>query len=66
MSSTLDEADKQPLEFAQQSYKKAEERENVGDYEYDPTLSDVNTAVWHDHKTKKTHVSNCGSVSAYD
>ena len=66
MSSTLDEADKQPLEFAQQSYKKAEERENVGDYEYDPTLSDVNTAVWHDHKTKKTHVSNRGSVSAYD
>ena len=64
--STLDEADRLPYQFSQQSYKKEDERENVGDYEYDRALSDVNTAVWHDHKNQKTHVSNRGSVSAYD
>ena len=62
----LDDEDRDAYQFSQQSYKKAGERENVGDFEYDPTLSDVNTAVWHDHKNKKTHVSNRGSTSAYD
>jgi hypothetical protein len=66
MSQPLDEEDRTPYEFAQQSYEKADERRNIGDYEYDRSLSDVNTAVWHDHKNKRTHVSNRGSISAYD
>ena len=66
MNKPLDEEDRLPYKFSKQTYDKADERTNVGDYEYDHNLSDVNTAVWHDHKHKKTHVSNRGSVTAYD
>ena len=63
----LEGNDKLAYNFSQQSYKKANERTNVGDYEYDSSLSNVDTAVvWHNKKNKKTHVSNRGSTSAYD
>ena len=62
----LEGQDKLAYNFSQQSYKKANERTNIGDYEYDPSLSNVDTAVWHNKKNKKTHVSNRGSTSAYD
>ena len=62
----LEGNDKLAYDFSQQSYKKTNERTNVGDYEYDPSLSNADTAVWHNKKTKKTHVSNRGSTSAYD
>ena len=62
----LEGQDKLAYNFSQQSYKKANERTNVGDYEYDQSLSNVDTAVWHNKKNKKTHVSNRGSTSAYD
>lgn len=62
----LDESEVLPYQFTQQSYKKEADRENVGDFEYDADLSNVNTAVYHNQKTKKTHVSNRGSVSARD
>ena len=58
--------DKLAFQFSKQSYKKANERGNVGDYEYDPSLSNTDTAVWHNKKDRKTHVSNRGSTSAYD
>ena len=60
----LEGNDKLAYDFSQQSYKKANERTNVGDYEYDASLSNVDTGVWHNNKTKKTHVSNRGSTSA--
>ena len=62
----LDAEDRSAYQFSQQSYKKPAERTDVLHYEYDPSLSDENTAVWHDHATKKTHVSHRGSTSAYD
>ena len=62
----IDKAEKQAYEFSKQSYSKPSERTNVGSYVYDKTLSDSNTAVWHDHKTKQTYVSNRGSTTAYD
>ena len=62
----LEGDDRLAFQFSQQSYKKANERGNVGDYEYDPSLSNVDTAVWHSKKDKKTHVSIRGSTSAYD
>ena len=62
----LEGNDKLAYDFSQQSYKKANERTNVGDYEYDASLSNVDTGVWHNNKTKKTHVSSRGSTSAYD
>jgi hypothetical protein len=63
---SLDEEDAPAFQFTQQSYKKEGDRSNVGDYEYDKELSNVDTAVWHDKTSKKTHVSNRGSTSAYD
>ena len=45
--------DKLAFQFSKQSYKKVNERNSVGDYEYDPSLSNVGTAVWHNKKTKK-------------
>jgi hypothetical protein len=63
---SLDTDDKLAYDFSQQSYKKEGKRTNVGEYEYDPELSNVNTGVWHDQKAKKTHVSNRGSVTAGD
>ena len=58
--------EKLAYEFSNQSYKKANERTNINDWEYDHALSNVDTAVWHNKKDKKTHVSNRGSTSAYD
>ncbi len=62
----IDEEDVPAFQFTQQSYKKEADRENVGEYEYDTELSNIDTAVWHDKANKKTHVSNRGSTSAYD
>ena len=62
----LDESEVLPYQFTQQSYKKEADRENVGDFEYDADLSNFDTAVYHNKQTKKTHVSNRGSVSASD
>ena len=41
-------------------------KQYIQNYEYDPELSNTDTAVYHNHATKKTHVSNRGSTSAYD
>lgn len=65
-NNSLDANEQLALDFSKQSYMKTDERTNVGDYEYDPTLSNYDTAVWHDRKNKRTHVSNRGSTSAYD
>ena len=62
----LDAEDRPAYQFSQQSYKSPDQRTNVLDYAYDPSLSDENTAVWHDHAHKKTHVSHRGSTTAYD
>jgi hypothetical protein len=62
----LDEADVPSFKFTQQSYMKPGDRTDVGTYEYDPTQSNVDTAVWNDKTNKKTHVSNRGSKTAYD
>ena len=62
----LDEEDRLGYDFSQQSYKKVDERGNVGDWELDSDLSNVDTGVWHNKTTKQTHVSNRGSTSGYD
>ena len=62
----LDEEDSLAYDFSQQSYKKVDERGNVGDWELDSELSNVDTGVWHNKNTKQTHVSNRGSTSGYD
>ena len=62
----LEGTDKEAYLFSKQAYKKADERENVGDYVYDRDLSNVDTAVYHNANTNQTHVSNRGSTSAYD
>ena len=62
----LDKEDQLGYQLGQQSYKKASDRTDVLNYQYDPSLSDINTAVYHDHANRKTHVSNRGSTSAYD
>ena len=62
----LQDNDKLAYDFSQQSYKKPDNRTNVGEYEYDPSLSNAYTAVWHNKTAKKTHVSNRGSTTAYD
>ena len=49
----LEGQDKLAYNFSQQSYKKANERTNIGDYEYDPSLSNVDTAVWHNKKKRR-------------
>ena len=63
----LDPEDKFAYEMSQQAYNKPDQRaKEVDGYEYDPTLSDENTVVYHNHGTRKTHVSNRGSITAYD
>ena len=62
----LQDNDKLAYDFSQQSYKTPDKRTNVGDYEYDASLSNADTAVWHNKTAKKTHVSNRGSTTAYD
>ena len=52
--------------FSQQSYKDPTKRTSVGDWAYDPSLSNIDTGVWHNKKTKTSHVSNRGSQSLYD
>jgi hypothetical protein len=63
---TLDEEDRLAYDFSQQSYKKVGERGNVGEWELDNDLSNVDTGVWHNKSTQQTHVSNRGSTSGYD
>ena len=48
----LDEEDRLGYDFSQQSYKKVDERGNVGDWELDSDLSNVDTGVWHNKTTK--------------
>ena len=62
----LSQSDKQQWEFANESYKSERERKDIGNYVYDRDLSDSETAVWHNHTDKRTHVANRGSVTAYD
>ena len=62
----LDAVDREAYEFADASYLEPGKRQDIGDYEYDTELSNANTAVYHNKKTKKTHVANRGSTTAYD
>ena len=63
---SLDPAELEAYKFADQSYLGTDKRGDLGDYTYDKDMSDANTAVWHNHTQKKTHVSNRGSTTAYD
>ena len=63
----LDAVDQLAYEMSQQSYVAPDKRKKyIQNYVYDPELSNTDTAVYHNHATKKTHVSNRGSTSAYD
>lgn len=63
----LDTVDRLAYEMSQQSYLAPDKRKQyVQNYQYDPELSNTDTAIYHNHATKKTHVSNRGSSSAYD
>lgn len=63
---SLDKREISQLQFAKQSYAAPGKRTNIGTFTYDPDLSNIDTAVWHDATNKRTHVSNRGSVSARD
>ena len=62
----LSQADKLQWEFANESYKSELERKDIGQYVYDQEMSDAETAVWHNHTDKRTHVASRGSTTAYD
>ena len=62
----LDQEDRLAYDFSQQSYGKVDDRTDVGDWQLDKELSNVDTAVWHNQKTKQSHVSNRGSTSFTD
>lgn len=62
----LSETDRLQWQFANESYKPELERRDIGQYVYDKELSDKETAVWHNHADKRTHVANRGSTTAYD
>ena len=63
----LDTVDRLAYEMSQQSYVAPDKRKQyVQNYQYDPELSNTGTAIYHNHTTKKMHVSNRGSSSAYD
>jgi len=63
----LDTVDRLAYEMSQQSYLAPEKRAMyVQGYALDKEMSNTDTAVYHNHATKKTHVSNRGSTSAYD
>ena len=63
---TLNEHETLNWNFANQSYKGVDERSNIGEWEYDGDSSNIDTGIWHNHKTRQSHVSNRGSTSAYD
>ena len=65
-NNSLDANEQLALDFSKQSYLNTDERTNVGDYEYDPTLSNYDTAVWHDRKNKRTHVSSRMHLLSHD
>ena len=62
----LSGTDKLQWEFANESYKSELERKDIGQYVYDQEMSDAETAVWHNHTDKRTHVASRGSTTAYD
>ena len=62
----LSETDRLQWQFANESYEPELERRDIGQYVYDKELSDKETAVWHNHTDKRTHVANRGSTTAYD
>ena len=66
-SEQLDTVDRLAYDMSQQSYLAPDKRQAVvNGYYYDKERSNVDTAVYHNHDTKQTHVSNRGSTSAYD
>jgi hypothetical protein len=51
------------FKFTEQSYKAPGERlKNMDDWILDEDLSNVETAIYHNHNIKKTHISHRGSV----
>jgi len=66
-SERLETVDRLAYDMSQASYVAPDKRpRHIHNYEYDPFSSNTDTAVYHNHATKKTHVSNRGSTSAYD
>lgn len=65
-NAALNPAEHEAWQFSSESYIKPDDRGDVGQYEYDRALSDDNTAVWHNHTARLTHVSHRGSTTAYD
>ena len=62
----MNEGEQRDFTFTEQAYYKPDERGDVGEWEYDSEMSNDNTAVWHNHNTKQSHLSNRGSTTAYD
>ena len=62
----LSDTNKLQWEFANEAYEPELERKNIGKYVYDQEMSDAETAVWHNHTDKRTHVASRGSTTAYD
>ena len=58
--------DRLAFKFADESYKAPDERKDIGDFEYDKEMSNIDTAVYHNHKTKQTRIGNRGSISKTD
>ena len=62
----LSDTNKLQWEFANEAYEPELERKNIEKYVYDQEMSDAETAVWHNHTDKRTHVASRGSTTAYD
>jgi len=63
---TMSDEDKLARDMANVAYDEADTRGNIGDYEYDRDLSDKNTAVYHNKKTKQNYLGLRGTKDLKD
>ena len=62
----LSTADALEMRFTNASYDAPDKRTNIGEFEYDAQLSNIDTAVYHNHRTRQTKVANRGSITKAD
>ena len=65
-NSNLSTSDALEAKFTNASYDGPGKRTNIGDWELDRELSNKDTAIYHNHKTRQTKVANRGSVTKSD
>ena len=65
-NATLSTPDALEAKFTNASYDSPGKRTNIGDWQLDNELSNVDTAIYHNHKTRQTKVANRGSITGTD